>query len=125
MPDLLCARRDSPTMSFPNTLAGHTIRIYLNGSTAYSNTHIRVYGIGFWGMELKNPRRRCSFFALRRDLWDDRLHSVEIKTVSVKGSPPGLKRRAFPGWRINEMGFERKQRRKLCELGLSHTMGSI
>jgi len=49
MPDLLCARRDSPTMSFPNTLAGHTIRIYLNGSTAYSNTHIRVYGIGFWG----------------------------------------------------------------------------
>lgn len=38
-------------------------------------------------MELKNTRRRCGFFNLRRDLWDERLQSIEIKTVSVKGSP--------------------------------------
>lgn len=49
MPDLLCARRDSPTMYFPNTLAGHTIRVYFKGMTPYSDTHIRVYGVALWG----------------------------------------------------------------------------
>jgi hypothetical protein len=49
MPDLLCTRRESPAMYFPNTLAGHTIRIYFRGSSAYTDTHIRVYGMGFWG----------------------------------------------------------------------------
>src|SRR5947207_6726942 len=37
MPDLFCARRSSPTMYFPNTLAGHTIRIYFHGTTGYSD----------------------------------------------------------------------------------------
>jgi len=41
----------------------------------------------------------------------------------------GLRRRPFPRphpcWRINEMGDEEKQCRKLSEVSLSHTMGSI
>jgi len=49
MPDLFCARYDSPTMTFSGTLAGHTIRIIIHGQSAYSYTHVRVYGIAFTG----------------------------------------------------------------------------
>jgi hypothetical protein len=58
-------------------------------------------------MELKNTRRRCSFFNLRRDLWDDWLHSVEIKTASVKGHPQDSSAVPFPAgesmrWTLKE-----------------------
>jgi len=49
MPDLFCAGRQSPTMTFPGTLAGHTLQIAFRGATKSSDTHIRVYGVGFDG----------------------------------------------------------------------------
>jgi hypothetical protein len=49
MPDLLCARRSSPAMTFPGTLAGHTITLIFKGIQADSNTHIRVFGFAFDG----------------------------------------------------------------------------
>ncbi len=47
MPDLDCSRRALAT--YNGSLAGHTLSIYFTGSSAFSDTHVRVRMINFWG----------------------------------------------------------------------------
>jgi hypothetical protein len=47
MPDLYCSRR--VTATFNGSLAGHTLVVHFSGSSAYSNTHIRIRMISLWG----------------------------------------------------------------------------
>lgn len=46
MPDLFCMQR---SITYTGDLAGHNIGVHFGGSKGYSDTHVRVRFVSFWG----------------------------------------------------------------------------